>query len=371
MKDDVISAFCEKKVLNKRPSKETLNHTGLIYLASGIDPYEDTPAAYLEAYRSLGIDILNRVPTRNVVKKLKPGENMHHNENYRRAYLGLYDTFFRERYPYQEAEDFFSDDSFELDYRKFITPVPHCIDRTVIEEKMRAAGDVGMYYYMLYTNFFMWGVEFLGWEVFMVAAMLEPDRFEKHFLDKAFNASLAYLTELSEIDSPFVYVHDDLSEKNGPVFPPEWYDRYIFPRYPDLWKPIKNKGKQLIYVADGNMEPFLEKLKASGVDGVMFENPATDIDRILEVFGDGIVICGMDTYLLTFGTPTEISDWVDMISRKTARVPGFAMCSPGGLHNNIPIENVEAYFDARVRNGFTHEGWRRGDRERAKKLALL
>jgi hypothetical protein len=32
------------------------------------------------------------------------------------------------------------------------------------------------------------------------------------------------------------------------------------------------------------------------------------------------------------------------------------------LHGNIPLANLEAYFDARVEAGFTPPGWRAADR---------
>lgn len=370
MKADVLSAFLEGRILNKRPSKETLNHTGLIHFASGIDPYEDTQGAYLAAYQSLGIDILNRVPSHNVVKRLQPGETAKYNHDYSYAYLGLYDTFCRENYPYQSPEELFEEESFELDYNKLITPVPHYLDTELIHKKMNAAGDIGLYYYMLYTNLFMWGVEFLGWEVFMLAAMMEPEKFEKHFLNKAFESSIEHINTLAQIDSPFVFVHDDLADAKGPVFPPDWYDQFIFPRYPELWRPVKEAGKKLIFVADGNMEPFLEKLREHGVDGVHLENPATDLDVIIDIFGDSIAMCGMSTSLLTFGEPEEIRKEVDLIAKKTRDMPGFALCSPGGLHNNIPLSNLEAYFDARTAHGFTPPNWRKGDREFAEKLMV-
>lgn len=80
------------------------------------------------------------------------------------------------------------------------------------------------------------------------------------------------------------------------------------------------------------------------------------------MFGDGIVICGTDTYKLTVGSPEQITDSVFQIDAVTRNTPGFAICSPGGVHNNIPIENLEAYFDARVEVGFTPKGWRKGRR---------
>lgn len=370
MKTDVISAFSDNIITDKRPSKETLNHAGLIYLASGIDPYADTSRAYLEAYRSLGIDILNRVPTSNVVQTLRPSECESCGNGYRRAYIGLYDTYFREMFPFTDIDNFFEAPAHFLEYNKLITPVPHKMDPRTIQLKMDSAGEIGLYYYMYYTTLFMWGVEYLGWEIFMMAAAIDPVRFDEQFLSIAFETSKRDLAMLADIDSPFVFVHDDLADKNGPVFDPAWYDKYIFPRYPSLWQSAKAKGRKVIFTADGNMERFLRPLKETGIDGVMLENPATNFDTILEVFHDDIVICGMDTYLLTFGSPKEISDHVDMIASKTAGMPGFAMCSPGGLHNNIPLENLAAYFDARVRHGFTPEGWCKGDVEYARKLVL-
>lgn len=369
MLKEVVSALSDKRIINnKRPSKETLNHTGIIYLASGIDPFENTPQAYLEAYRSLGIDLIKQVPASNVVRRLKPGESTQHNEYYKRAYLGLYDTYFRQVYPFETVEEFFAAERIELNYRDMIVPVPHRFDLDLIAEKQRMLGDVGLYYYQYYNTFFMWGVEYLGWEVFMMAAVLEPERFNEKFLDIAFETSLKDITTLSEAETPYVFLHDDLAMKNGPVFAPDWYDEYIFPRYPELWKPAKDKGKQIIFVADGDMGLFLEKLKSSGVDGVHLENPATSMERILEVFGDGIIICGMDTRLLTFGTSEEVRSEVDRVAKMTRDIPGFVLCSPGGLHDNIPLENLEAYFDARVEHGFTPKGWRKGTRAHALEL---
>ena len=189
-------------------------------------------------------------------------------------------------------------------------------------------------------------------------AKLSLDKNGKNGLDPAFDASLACIHELCQTACPFVFLHDDLADARGPVFPPSWYEEYILPRYPELFEPIKQAGKRIIFVADGNMGHFLETLRDLGVDGVMLENPATSFERILEVFGDRMIIGGADTRLLTFGEPAAIRDHVAEIAQLTRDVPGFALSSPGGLHGNIPLENLEAYFDARVEAGFTPDRWR-------------
>ena len=100
-------------------------------------------------------------------------------------------------------------------------------------------------------------------------------------------------------------------------------------------------------------------LRRSGVDGVMLENPATDFDRILEVFADRIVIGGIETGVLMHGSPQQVRTHVLEVHERTRGIPGFVMSTPGGIHGNLPLQNLVAYFDARVQTGHTQEGWQR------------
>ncbi len=361
MKCDVL-LLSELKLSSKKPSKETLNHPGIIQLASGLDPYKETSVAYLKAYESLGIDMINRVPEKNAPKPMEPGESAWLNDEIKKAYLGLYDTHCRMKYPYEKVDDFFNAGAgdIRLNYNELISVVPHSLDKEIINRKMSLVDNIGLYYYTYYTTLFMWGVEYLGWEVFLQAIALNPQGFKKKFLDLAFEESLKAIKLLIDINTPFVFCHDDLANANGPICSPKWYDKYIFPRYEELWKPVKRAGKKVIFVADGNMEFFLKKLVEVGVDGVMLENPATDFDLILKLFGDKIVIGGIETNLLTFGTPEIIKKHVLKVHEKTRDIPGFVLSTPGGLHGNIPLQNLEAYFDARVKTGHTMEGWKKG-----------
>ena len=358
MKKDVL-LLSELELSLKKVSKETLNHPGLIQLASGLDPYKETQMAYLKAYESLGIDIINRVPEKNAPQPMKPGESAWFDDKYKKAYLGLYDTYCRINYPYKDIDDFFKADDIKLNYDDLITGVPHSLDKTSITRKMSLVGDIGIYYYQYYTTLFMWGVEYLGWEIFLQAVAMDPQGFKEKFLDIAFKESLNAIKFLSDVDCPFVFCHDDLTSANGPICSPQWYDKYIFPRYVELWEPIKKAGKKVIFVADGNIELFLERLIETGVDGVMLENPSTNFDIILKYFGEKIVIGGVDTKLLTFGTPEMIKKHILEVHQKTSKLPGFVLSTPGGLHGNIPLQNIEAYFDARIKTGHTLEGWKK------------
>lgn len=252
-----------------------------------------------------------------------------------------------------------------FNYSDLLVPVPHSCDPEDIILRQQVLGDTGLYYPMLYTTLFMWGVEFLGYEIFSLASIAEADRFHEKFILPAVQKSKMLVEKIvSASESPFVFLHDDLASASGPVFPPEWYNEYIFPHYSDIFLPAKEKGKKIILVADGNMDSFLEKLTEEGVDGLMFENPATHIDKVVNYFSDEgkFLIGGMDTSTLTFGTPEEIKKMVLSLAEKMRDIPGFAISSCGGLHGNIPMENLEAYFDARAEIGATNKGWRTNKR---------
>ncbi len=368
MKADVLSMLAGRRPA-KGPSKETLNHTMLIALVTGLDPVAEAPRAFRLAYERLGIDVVNRVPDRPAPPPAPPGTTRpvraadhvdDYAHDYVAAHLGVYDTVSRVRFPFDTVEEFLAADPTEidLDYAKLLTPVPHPLDRKDVARRQRLLGEAGLYYCQLYTTLFMWGVEYLGWEVFLLAGALDPEALDRLLLAPASRVSQALTAELAACESPFVFCHDDLADRRGPVFPPEWYDRYVFSRYKELFAPAKAAGKPVIFVADGNMDVFLERLLAVGVDGVMLENPATDFDLVIDAFSDRIIIGGIDTGLLHSETPEEIRDHVLEVHDRTAHLPGFIMSTPGGLHDSVPLENAIAYFDARAATGHTEKDWR-------------
>lgn len=361
MRENVIKWSCGERP-SKLISKESLNHRGLIEMVSGLDVYEATPEAYRRTYEAVGIDIINRVPLHNAPPPTPVGEKRPHpTKPYEYAYLGVYDTMMRHEYPCQIPEEVWDLNMESLSYTDLLVPVPHSCEAEDIKAREKGIEEIGLYYPMLYYNLFMWGVEVLGWEIFMLAAGMEPDRFHEHFLLPCVGKSKAIVTEMARAsDNPFVFVHDDLASANGPMFPPQWYDDYIFPHYPEIWSEAKRMGKKIVFVADGNMEAFLPQLIEAGVDGLMFENPATSLDAVIEHFGQPgrFLIGGIETAKLTFGTPDEIRRMTLDLCEKMAECPGFAISSCGGLHDNIPLANLEAYFDARVETGATPEDWR-------------
>ncbi len=362
MKKDII-AWSLGLEPGKIITKETLNHPGIIAWVSGLDVYAHTAQAYRTAYAALGIDIINRVPLHNAPAPTGPGKSRHHHTRpYIYQPLGVFDTAYRHHFECASVDEAWKLDVERLQYDDLITPVPHPCRGEDICQREAFIGDVGMYYPMLYTTLFMWGVEVFGWEIFMEAAFTESDRFHEHFLEPCAKKSISIVEEMAvSSTAPFVFLHDDLASASGPVFPPSWYEEYIFPHYKEIFEPAKRSGKKIIFVADGNISTFLPRLAALGVDGIMFESPATPLEPVMEHFGGSgkFFIGGIASVVLSRGTPRDVQAMVHELAASVETFPGFAMASGGGLHGDIPLENLIGYFDARADVGATPKEWKR------------
>jgi uroporphyrinogen-III decarboxylase len=117
-------------------------------------------------------------------------------------------------------------------------------------------------------------------------------------------------------------------------------------------------GRKIVFVSDGNIDAFLERLLALPVAGLMFENPATPFERVLDTWGEAGrgFIGGIDTALVTRASPDAVAAHARDVIERGRRYPGFVLSSCGGLYGDVPMENLLAYFRTRDRPGIPAEG---------------
>jgi len=310
MRADAL-AWAGGQTAKKRASKETLNHRALIERVSGLDVYAHTAEAFHRAYAALGIDIVNRVPLENAPAPTSPAVVRPHptHPDYDLSELGVYDTASRRCYPCRDPDEVWDLRAQDIRYSDLVTPVPHPCTARDIRAREQSLGQAGLYYPTLYTTLFMWPVEVFGWEVFMIAATEDPERFHEQILKPCALHSREIVEEIVRgSDSPLVFVHDDLCDARGPVFRPDWCEKFIFPHYAEILAPARAAGRRVILVADGNLSAFLPRLRELGFDGLMFESPATPLEAVLAAFDrpDHLLIGGIETVKLTMGSPAAI-----------------------------------------------------------------
>lgn len=352
MKQDVLDALSGRfpRVI---PSKESLNHPGIINHVCGFDVFDDTPRAFEIAWEKLGIDIHTGLPGGNAPRPRVPGGTWTQSGKHC-ADIGVYPT--RVPVDYAPGIDKSADDwpfRYDTAVDDFDLPTQIANWRKNNADFRAKFGDKAVMYFLYYTTLFMWPVVSFDWAPFMITAGTEPEKFDKLLWDPWARISRKNFECLAAMDEEVVFCHDDLTMTPGPVFPPDFYERYIFPRYEWIMEPVAKAGKKLVFVCDGNMSVFLERLLKFPISAIMFENPATPYDRVLETWGAAGrgFVGGISTALLTFGTPDEVRKHTREVIEKGRRYPGFIISSCGGLHGNIPQENIMAYFRTRQERG--------------------
>ncbi|GMV36549.1 MAG: hypothetical protein AMXMBFR61_10570 [Fimbriimonadales bacterium] len=187
-------------------------------------------------------------------------------------------------------------------------------------------------------------IEAFGWERLLEAAGEDPERFGEQVLGSIFRLSLCHYQAWAETSIEAFMCHDDMVWTEGPIFRPEFYRRYIFPRYRELWRPLREAGKRIIFCSDGRFDMFLDDLAEAGADGFCFE-PCNDLVGMVERFGrTHVIMGGADCRTLTFGTEADIERELQWVFGVAKHCPGFVFATGNHLPANIPLSNLLRYF---------------------------
>jgi hypothetical protein len=194
-----------------------------------------------------------------------------------------------------------------------------------------------------YNTMFMWPLLTFGWELFLETC-LDP-RFER-IMDEFAEINRRVFRTFARLPVNFVLCHDDIVTSRGPVCSPEWMHKYIFPRYEELWGIVKDAGKEVLFMADGNMTEFADDVIACGARGIISE-PYTDYKAIARRHGSrNLFLAGEgDNRVLTRNNPAEIEAMVDSMVETSRMTDGYVMCVGNHIPWNIPGEAIKRYMD--------------------------
>ena len=195
-----------------------------------------------------------------------------------------------------------------------------------------------------YKTIFSACIQAFGWEMFLTSAGIDYERFDK-VLEGFFRVSMANYQAWAKTTAPVFICHDDIVWTAGAIFHPDWYRRYVFPRYKKLWKVLKDAGKIVLFCSDGDFTEFIDDLVEAGADGFIFE-PLTDLEKMVSSYGQTKVIIGnVDTRILTFGAREQIYQDVKRCADLGRDCPGFFFAVGNHIPHNVPIENALYYFE--------------------------
>ncbi len=194
----------------------------------------------------------------------------------------------------------------------------------------------------VYVTMFSGLIEILGWNTFLTAAGLYPEKF-KEFISRYYKWVRQFFDAYAESSVPIIMSHDDLCWTSGPVFHPDWYRENIFPYIKKLWEPLKEAGKKVMFTSDGNWTVFFDDIVACGADHVVME-PCANMGLFAERHGRSVGFTGnADTRILLYGSREEIENEVRRCMDIGKPYPGFVMAVGNHIPPNTPVSNALWY----------------------------
>jgi hypothetical protein len=325
---------------------ETLEHPAFIRKITGIDPFENPQGAFLAAAKKLDFDWLYSVPKKAF--RFSEGESKKKVGN--DAFVtewGYTGSTWASHKGFDDEEKVYSYDPFAIFSSENEIRVHVQNSIRIVEEDQKLAENTAVITGLYYTTLFQWPIMVFGWEPFLTAAVLNQERFGE-VLARFSRMSLYYAETYATSSIPFFFCHDDIAITKGLVFAPEWYRKYIFPSYEKIFDTVHKRGKKVLFVSDGNYTSLIEDIFAAGADGIVFDH-TLDIENILMRWGRTKIIVGnANAAILTLGTTEDVRREVLRCTKSARRAEagGYVLKCSNDLPQNIPLENIEAYFDA-------------------------
>lgn len=205
------------------------------------------------------------------------------------------------------------------------------------------SADVGFY-----NTMFMWPLLVFGYENFL-SICLDP-RFER-IMNEFAEINRRVFRAFARLPVNFVICHDDIVLTSGPVCSPAWMRKYIFPRYEEFWSILRQGGKEVIFMADGCVNAFVDDVMACGVRGIISE-PYTDYKAIARKYKNCFIAGEGDNRVLMRNNPQEIRGMVTSMVETGRMSGGYMMCIGNHIPWNVPPEAVKTYLDLSADLGY-------------------
>ena len=182
-----------------------------------------------------------------------------------------------------------------------------------------------------------------GWDMLLMGAS-DPARMEKVF-DSFFRRTLFFMKAWAQTSAEVIIQHDDFVWTSGAFMHPDIYRRVLVPRYAELWKPLHDAGKKVLFCSDGDYTEFAEDVADAGADGLIFE-PFMDFGRMVDAFGKHCCLVGsfVDCRDMTFGRWDKVRADIDRTFERLNDCKGAIVAVGNHVPPNIPDDMMERYF---------------------------
>ncbi|NSW92733.1 MAG: hypothetical protein HPY74_19170 [Firmicutes bacterium] len=240
---------------------------------------------------------------------------------------------------------------------------PFFIDESLDELKQRAVAMYGTGQFIVFNlccHILAAGQMLRGYENFMVDMLCNETMVHKilELLLEGYLMRIKTLAPLLRNHIDMVLLNDDLGTQNGPMLSLDLYKKMIKPYQQKLFFEVKKEfGKPILFHSCGAIKEFIPDLIEIGVDAInpiQLSAAGMDIKELKRSFGKFITFWGggVDTQsILNHGTPHDVMESIKINIDILAPGGGFVFCQVHNIQPDVPIENINAMYEALDRFG--------------------
>jgi len=145
---------------------------------------------------------------------------------------------------------------------------------------------------------------------------------------------------------------DDWGAQHSLMIKPESWRRIFEPRYAEMFKRVKDAGKDVWYHSDGYINDIFGELIEIGVDVINCQVPVIGYDWIARnVRGKVTIRTDIDRqHIMPFGSPAQVKEEVQRTFEVCGNSKG-GIVACGEIAPEVPLENIRALYEAFIEYG--------------------
>ncbi|MDA3868224.1 MAG: hypothetical protein PF489_15940 [Salinivirgaceae bacterium] len=183
---------------------------------------------------------------------------------------------------------------------------------------------------------------------FSMKMLMYPEEIDR-IAAKIFENGCEQIRKFREVGIETFYTASDLADSHSPYFDMEQMERFIYP-YLSRWaETIKNAGAYSIMHCDGNINPYMDHIASSGINGLQAIDPTAKMDlySLQEAYSQKLCLCGnVDLGLLITGKPEQIYEEAKSMITKCKTLGSYVFGCSNAVQEEVPIENYLAIIQA-------------------------
>lgn len=189
-----------------------------------------------------------------------------------------------------------------------------------------------------------------GYEQFLMDIIERPE-WAQCLLDRIAANNMITAVAAARAGADWIRCGDDVANQNDLMFQPETWRRMMRPLWAKIWRAVKEIHPRcaIWYHSDGNIMKIVGDLVE---DGVNILNPlqpeCLDVDAVHRKYGARLTFDGTigTQSTMPWGKPADVRRRVKEVIDRYGRNGGLIISPTHVLEPEVPLENIDALFDA-------------------------